>query len=275
MRVLTLSLFLLSSVFATVLMASPSGYVGRTLPTSQGCGGGGCHASVASSATTVSLSTQQPIVVQPGETKQLTVLIAHASRTMAGIDIAVKSSLSSQTNAGMLIAGPGLFLSAGELTHSSPKTMSGGQVSFSFSWKAPTIPGTYFLLATGNAVNGNGRQDANDIGNHMTPIQITVEQPSNVADAVIPVVTSLASPLPSSDLVTIEFKADPQERFEATVTDMQGQRIFEGNVTTETEQGRFEWNGSTAEGIPARTGAYVITLVSNRRVVRSRALIVH
>ena|GEM_PF-469285 len=274
MRFLSLFLCLFCSATATALMASPSGYVGRALPTSQGCGGG-CHASTANPATTVSLSTQQPIVMQPGETIQLTVIIAHASRTMAGINIAVKASLTAQTNAGALIAGDGLFLSAGELTHNSPKTMSGGQASFTFAWKAPTVPGTYFLVATGNAVNGNGRQDMNDVWNHMTPIQITVEQPSDVSEAIVPVFTSLASPLPSTDLVTVEFKADPQERFEATVTDMQGQRIFEDNLTTESEQGRFQWNGSTAEGIPARTGAYVITLISNRRVVRSRALIVH
>lgn len=275
MRYVSLFTCLLCLAVTTNLWANPSGYVGRTLPSSQGCGGGGCHASVASLATSVTLSTQVPILFQPGQTKQFTIVIAHESRIRAGINIAVKNSLTSQTNVGTLIPASGLFLSGGELTHSTPKTISGGSVSFTFSWRAPTTPGTYFLLATGNAVNGNGKQDANDVWNHMTPIQITVEQPSDVSEAIVPVFTSLASPLPSTDLVTVEFKADPQERFEATVTDMQGQRIFEDNLTTESEQGRFQWNGSTAEGIPARTGAYVITLISNRRVVRSRALIVH
>ncbi len=268
-------LVLFCSLASTSLYANPSGYVGRTLPTSQGCGGSGCHGSTASSATTVSLSTTQPIVLQPGETIQLSVVVAHVSRTRAGINVAVKSSLTAQTNAGTLIAGPGLFLSGGELTHSSPRTMSSGTSTFSFSWKAPTTPGTYYLLATGNAVNGNGREDANDLWNHMTPVQITVEKTTDVAETTIPVFTSLATPLPSSNLVTVKFSAEPQERFEVSVTDMQGQRIFEGAVTAEADHGIFQWDGGTAEGIPARTGAYMITLISDRRIVRSRALIVH
>ncbi|MBS1560058.1 MAG: hypothetical protein JSS89_00490 [Bacteroidetes bacterium] len=187
----------------------------------------------------------------------------------------MKSSLTSQTNAGTLVAGSGLYLSGGELTQSSPRTISGGKATFSFSWKAPTTPGTYYLLATGNAVNGNGREDANDLWNHMTPIQITVEKTTDVAEATIPVYSSLATPLPSSNLVTVEFAAEPQERFEVAVTDMQGQRIFEGAFTAEADRGIFQWNGGMAEGIPARTGAYMITLISDRRIVRSRALIVH
>jgi hypothetical protein len=268
-------LVLFCSLASATLYASPSGYVGRTLPTSQGCGGGGCHGSTASTATTVSLSTTQPIVMQPGETIQLSVVVAHETRTRAGINIAVKSSLTAQTNAGTLIAGAGLFLSGGELTHASPKSMSSGEATFSFSWKAPTTPGTYYLLATGNAVNANGRQDVNDLWNHMTPIQITVENTTDVAVVTIPVINSLATPLPSSNLVTVEFSAEPQERFDMAVTDMQGQRIFEGAVTAESERGIFQWDGGTAEGIPARTGAYMITLISDRRIVRSRALIIH
>lgn len=275
MRVRNYLLILVCVLVTSPLYANPSGYVGRTLPTSQGCGGGGCHGSIASTATTVSLSTTQPIVMQPGETMQLSVVVAHASRTRAGINIAVKSSLTAQTNAGTLIAGSGLFLSGGELTHSSPRTMSSGKSTFSFSWKAPTTPGTYYLLATGNAVNGNGREDANDLWNHMTPIQITVEKTTDVAETTIPVFTSLATPLPSSNLVTVQFSAEPQERFEVSVTDMQGQRIFESAVTAETDHGIFQWDGGTAEGMPARTGAYMITLISDRRIVRSRALIVH
>jgi len=257
------------------LFANPSGYVGRTLPSSQGCGGGGCHASSASPTTSVSLVGVQAVTMKPGETMQFTIEIAHESRTRAGVNISVKSSLTSQTNAGTLIAGAGLFLSGGELTHSSPKTISGGKVTYTFSWKAPAEAGIYNMLATGNAVNGNGRQDANDIWNFMTPVQITVEAATSVQESSIPVVTSLASPLPSSDLVSVAFDAEPQERFETSVTDAQGQRVYEGMMTTESQQGRFQWSGTTTEGIPARNGVYLITLISDRRVIRSRALIIH
>lgn len=275
MRLRYIIFILTCSLAVSTLSANPSGYVGRALPTSQGCGGGGCHGSAASTTTTVSLSTTQPIVLQPGATMQFSIVVAHATRTRAGIDIAVKTSLSSQTNAGTLVAGSGLFLSGGELTHASPKTMSNGKATFSFSWKAPTTPGTYYLMATGNAVNGNGREDANDLWNHMEPIQITVEKTTDVAESAIPVFTSLAAPLPSSNLVTVDFSAEPEERFEVAVTDMQGQRIFESVVTAGSDRGSFQWDGGTAEGMPARTGAYMITLVSDRRIVRSRALIIH
>ncbi len=78
--------------------------------------------------------------------------------------------------------GSGLQLSNGELTHQQPKTMSNGQAAFSFTWTAPSTPGTYTLRAAGCAVNGNGNTSG-DAWNFLSPVTLTVagirvEQPN-------------------------------------------------------------------------------------------------
>lgn len=42
-----------------------------------------------------------------------------------------------------------------EITHSSPKSASGGFVTFSFLWTAPNTPGSVTMTGWGNAVNGD------------------------------------------------------------------------------------------------------------------------
>lgn len=261
---------------STFLIANPAGYVGRALPTSSGCGGGGCHASTKNAATTVSVDGVPSVTMQVGEVRQFTAIVAHASRPSAGIDIAVKTSATSQTNAGTLsaVSGQGLYVSGGELTHAAPKSMSGGKATFAFKWTAPTKAGTYYLCITGNAVNGNGREDQNDLWNFMTPIVITVEPKStDVAELLQNITSTIAAPLPSANLVHVEFPCAPQERFEMVVMDIEGRRIFERTYTAEAESGHVEWDGDTSEGVPARSGVYMITLVSERRIIRAQAVI--
>lgn len=132
-------------------LAYPTGITGYT---TSGCT---CHSPGQSSNTSLSFSSASgSFTVSPGGELTVTLTVAHSSQSAAGTDIGVVNS--SNQNAGTLspASGSGLYLSNSELTHSSAKSMSGGQASFTFTWTAPSTPGTYTIRAAGNAVNQNG-----------------------------------------------------------------------------------------------------------------------
>ncbi len=160
--------------------AEPSGYSGRASATSAGCGT--CHGGSASSATTVSLLGGAPTSVLPGSTTQFTIVVAHATQRVAGVDIAVRTTATGSTAAGTLavIAGQGTRLRQGEVTQSTPKTMSNGQATFTFNWTAPTTEGTYYLQAVGNACNGNGSDDSGDRWAFMQAVPIVVSSVNSI-----------------------------------------------------------------------------------------------
>ena len=159
---------------ATLAALAYSG--GITGVTSSGCT---CHGAQ-SSATTLSLSGNT--TTRAGQTLNLTVVVAHSSQQAAGVNIAVKDQQGQNVGTLAPATGSGLQLSNGELTHQQPKTMSNGQAAFSFTWTAPSTPGTYTLRAAGNAVNGNGNTSG-DAWNFLSPVTLTVagirvEQPN-------------------------------------------------------------------------------------------------
>ncbi len=159
---------------ATLAALAYSG--GITGVTSSGCT---CHGAQ-SSATTLSLSGNT--TTRAGQTLNLTVVVAHSSRQAAGVNIAVKDQQGQNVGTLAPATGSGLRLSNEELTHQQPKTMSNGQAAFSFTWTAPSTPGTYTLRAAGCAVNGNGNTSG-DAWNFLSPVTLTVagirvEQPN-------------------------------------------------------------------------------------------------
>jgi hypothetical protein len=159
---------------ATLAALAYSG--GITGVTSSGCT---CHGAQ-SSATTLSLSGNT--TTRAGQTLNLTVVVAHSSQQAAGVNIAVKDQQGQNVGTLAPATGSGLRLSNGELTHQQPKTMSNGQAAFSFTWTAPSTPGTYTLRAAGCAVNGNGNTFG-DAWNFLSPVTLTVagirvEQPN-------------------------------------------------------------------------------------------------
>lgn len=145
---------------------------GRTSTTSAGCD---CHTPSSSPSTTLSVSGGS-LTVDPGSTTSYTLTVANSARAAAGTDIGVKTSSTGNTSAGTLApaVGSGLQLTGTELTHTSPKTISAGQASFSFTWTAPTTPGVYYIQAAANAVNLNGSNDGGDQWNWLTPVAVTV-----------------------------------------------------------------------------------------------------
>lgn len=163
------------------LHAEPTGYPGRTATTTLGCGG--CHGGSANSRTTVTLEASKKTLA-PGEVGTFTIVVAHATYPGAGVGIAVRTTESGATNAGTLgiTTGTGLRIRNGEITHSSTRPITGGSIRFTFTWTAPTTPGTYYIQAIGNAVNGNGRDDASDHWAFLTPQAIKVESSTSVEE---------------------------------------------------------------------------------------------
>lgn len=167
-------LWVLIAVFSLWSLAADRAYAYSSGITGQTTAGCTCHSPGQSSATSLSFTSGSgAFTVAPGGTLTITLAVAHSSQSAAGADIGVVNS--SNQNAGTLspASGSGLSLSSNELVHNTPKAMSGGQASFSFTWTAPSTPGTYTIRAAGNAVNDNGN-NSGDYYNTATQT-ITVE----------------------------------------------------------------------------------------------------
>ncbi|MDP4198688.1 MAG: choice-of-anchor D domain-containing protein [Bacteroidota bacterium] len=132
--------------------ARQGGITGQTQKTTNaGCS---CHCSSANSATSVGLTTATTIFY-PGTSATFTVTVSNSSEAGGGIDIAAYS--------GSLTAGSGLYLSSGELTHSSPQTFDASHTAtWQFTYTAPSTAGWDTIYATGNAVNLNGQNGNGD-----------------------------------------------------------------------------------------------------------------
>ncbi|MCX6140689.1 MAG: hypothetical protein NTX15_07680 [Candidatus Kapabacteria bacterium] len=271
-----LAFFFTVTLSATTLFASSAGQTGRTSATSAGCGGGGCHGGSTSSATSIRVpqAVDGVITVAPGSQTTITVIVAHSSRPAAGINIGVKTTATGTTAAGTLatVAGEGLRVSVGELTHSTPKTLTSGEVSFTFSWTAPTQPGTYFLRAISNAVNRDGSSGTGDQWNWMTPVQIVVS-PTNSVDEYSSV-DVVVSPVPAHESVSMTVPTAPGEHLRIAVIDQRGSTVATDEQTATGESFRYVWNGRLADGSPAPQGPYVVTIMSQRRLMKGRAIII-
>lgn len=132
-----------------------------------------CHSTSSSSATSLSLSGAT--VVTPGSTNTFTLTLQNSSRPSAGFNLAIVNS--GGQNAGSLgtVSGQLTQLMNSQLTHTQPKSLSGGSVSWQFTWQAPSTPGPYTVRAAGMAVNGNGSADGNDQWNLLQSVTITVK----------------------------------------------------------------------------------------------------
>jgi len=103
--------------------------------------------------------TTNPSSWSPGAEIDVTVTISPGSGQNAGVFIAA--------NEGTLatVGGQGLATVPAGLTHTSPKGISGGDVSFTFAWTAPNEPGGVRFDVSTLVGNGNG-SSSGDQGNH-------------------------------------------------------------------------------------------------------------
>lgn len=207
-----------------ILQADPGGKTNSLLTTSGGCGG--CHGGRSSNTTVSIMSKSNSFTIQPGAKAEFTAIVAHPSKSGAGINIGVKSSPSSNTNSGMLevIAGQGLKRTSSELTHTSPKTMMSGKAEFTFTWTAPMQEGVYYLMATGNAVNRNGG-DSGDEWNFMTPIELTVSASTSVNE-IADIQSISVYPNPVLDFSVFQFSLQKGSNVRYTVSTMMGKTVF-------------------------------------------------
>jgi hypothetical protein len=138
--------------------AHQDGITGQTQKTTNaGCY---CHCSSAQSTTTVMLSCSSgssPLTTSPNTTYDFTITVANSGESDAGCDI-------SNYLGGGLTPGTGLQKNLSpqdsELTHTSPKSFDGnGFCTWSFTYTSSSTAEWDTIYATGNAVNGDGRDN--------------------------------------------------------------------------------------------------------------------
>lgn len=199
------SIFLLFLILPVIAVGFPGGQAGRTSTASAGCGD--CHGASPKVATTVTLEGGSR-TVEPGSTTSFTIIIAHPTFPSAGVGITVRTTPTGTVAVGTLAvqAGTGLQHRLGQITHSSPRSLTDGNVRLTFTWEAPLQEGTYYMQAVGNAVNGNGDRDVNDAWNWMQPVAITVKAASSVAEITEPRIGTWPNPF-RSGVLTLGFEA--------------------------------------------------------------------
>lgn len=176
-RVVTIVIVSLLIIYLSLDLFSRSGGSGISGLTATNSAGCSCHYSSANSNTSLSVtSSTNSFKFKPGDQVNFTVSVSNSNRAEAGLNVAVKSSETGSTNSGSLSfeSGSGLRSENSEITHSTPKAISSGKADFTFTWTAPTTPGTYYLRAIGNAVDNDNSADGDDQYNWLTPKQLIV-----------------------------------------------------------------------------------------------------
>ncbi len=242
--------------------AEQNGITGRTAST-VGCAGAGCHASSSSSATTVTVTSKSgSFSTTPGGKLELTVIVAHANQPVAGFNLAVKATQNGSANSGgTFTAGAGSKATLGEITHNSPKPMSGGKAEFTFTWTAPNKEGTFFLQAVGNAANGTG-----GAWNWATPIPIVVKTASGVDETPTQEPILSVYPNPSTSTVSVNYSIPATGEYQFLVTDLTGRTLYTEPAMMESMGEHTKmWNGRTTDGATVANGQYVAILRSGER----------
>lgn len=125
---------------------------------SAGQPGPGCMNCHGSGDYDIEVSTN-PSSWSPGAEVDVTVTITEPSGDNAGIFVAANEGTLS------VLGGQGLGSVPAGLTHTSPKSFSGGDVSFTFAWTTPSAPGAVRFDVSTLVGNDNGSASG-DHGNH-------------------------------------------------------------------------------------------------------------
>lgn len=139
------ALFICVSVILYITTTSSSG--GITGKAVSGCGGGGCHTT--SNNTSITLTGIPAAGFVHGTSYTCTLTVNNGTKSKAGFDMTC--------SVGSFTAGAGMSLNGTtELYHNTPKTITGGTVSWTFTWTAPASGNLVTFNVAGNAVNNNG-----------------------------------------------------------------------------------------------------------------------
>jgi Secretion system C-terminal sorting domain len=209
---------------------------------------GSCHGSL-NSATTTAI-TGLPATFETGKVYNLSVTVAHATFTKAGFNLACTG--------GTLAAGTGSKVNTAktQITHTAPMTAVAGTATFNFTWTAPATTTSVVFSVVGNAVNGNGADDAADSWN-TTAVTVPGGWPAATRDVNTNAVKCY--PNPATSFVTIEGLKDAKN---ITVTNMCGMVVNVPSTITE--------NKCTVNCANIATGTYVIKAEVNGVVTSTK-----
>lgn len=108
----------------------------------------GCTCHAASPSSNVIVSINGPAELAPSETATYTLTVTGGPLAAAGTNISATG--------GSLTPGEGMQKIGSELTHTSPKSPVSGNVTFSFTFTAPSAAGSATIRAAANSVNLSG-----------------------------------------------------------------------------------------------------------------------
>jgi hypothetical protein len=135
----------------------------------------------------------------------------------------------------------------GELTHTEPKQNEAGIAMWSFTWKAPTQPGTYRLFGAGNSVNQNGQSSGDRARTTRFDVQV-------VAAAATSTPTASPSPtatVPPPSATATAMATSPPDTATATAT--LTQTAPPTAMATATPSATVTIQASTATALPSHT----------------------
>ncbi len=185
----TIALFA-ATAFVWLPSVASASVAGITGVSKEGCT---CHGSGSPSAATslVLSSSSGKFEVEPGGTLILTLQISHPSQVAGGLNVSVRDEAMAKSGTLAPENADEMRVTSKELTHKMPKGFVNGKTTFTFTWTAPTTPGSYTLYAAGNAVNLNG-QSSGDFFNMITQ-EITVGPTTGVGEELVAANTLLRS----------------------------------------------------------------------------------
>jgi hypothetical protein len=119
----------------------------------QGCSG--CHSGGKTPSVTL---TADQTTINPGQMINLTISVSQTNGPVAGFYL--------QTNGfgKFNIVDSGTKLIGSGVTHTQPRTGSGGQTTFRVGWTAPSMPGGVDFYVWANSANGDGKQGGDGEG---------------------------------------------------------------------------------------------------------------
>lgn len=229
------SLILLAVALAIVTFAFRDGVTGKTLKNGVGCD---CHGATPFANVTVSITGPDELTV--GETATYTLVVSGGPLVAGGTNIAASSGVLN------LVSGAGLQKIGDELTHVQPKMPLANEVSFEFSYTAPSVTGSVTIYANGNSVNLDN-SNSGDQWNFAPNKTINVVSTTNVEDMYQLNSYQLHQnyPNPFNPSTTINFVLASSEKVSLRVYNILGDEIVElvNDVLGEGNHS-FEFNGT-------------------------------
>ncbi len=240
-------------IFSSILLyASPDGFTGRTKKTSNnGCS---CHGG-STPTNDVLVVIAGPDTLNIGQTAMYTLTVSKASKTGAGLDIAVRSGT-------LALVSSNIHLSNGELTQNANIPMTSGSMTVQFNFTAGNSATLDTIWATGLATNSNNNTSGDD-WNWANSKRVVVRNPSAVINisGKVPGNYSLSQnyPNPFNPATKIRFNLPKNSEVRLSVFDMTGREV-ETLVNGVFPAGTFEADWNPAE---LSSGIYFYTLKTN------------